>query len=95
MASKKDLKKDIHYLVDEVVGTCLLRQSMDEKLSEEAADKLIMEMLDYRDTMIDKVNNPPGENREGKALKSYYRSLRSELLEKVNEAFDKIHEQAE
>ncbi len=90
MASKKNLKKDINFLIDEVIGTCMIRQTLrDEKVQGEM-DNLIKEMLEYREEMLNKVNNPEIENGDGKALKKYYKSLYGELLEKVNEVFNKL-----
>ena len=89
MASIKNLKKDINYLVDEVIGICLLHQYTRGPEKHEELEKLINEMVEYRDALINKVNNP--EISEGKKkLKAYYRALLDELLEKVNNAFDKI-----
>jgi hypothetical protein len=87
MASKKDLKKDINYLTDEVIGTCLLHQYTQGKERQEELDGIITEMIEFRDQLIQKANNPKA--KEGK-LKAYYRSLYEELLEKVNTAFEKI-----
>lgn len=90
MASIKNLKKDINYLVDEVIGICLLHQYTRGDDKHKELDELITEMADYRDQLIKKVNNP--EIKEGKkGLKGYYRSLLDELLKKVNSAFDKLN----
>ncbi|MFO7998624.1 MAG: hypothetical protein R6U86_06545 [Bacteroidales bacterium] len=87
MASKKELKKDINYLIDEVIGTCLLHQYTQGKEKQEELDGMITEMIEYRDQLIHKANHP--EVKDGK-LKAYYRSLYDELLEKVNGAFEKL-----
>ncbi len=95
MASKKTLKKDINFLVDEVVGTCLMRQEMhhNDKKEQEAMDEKIKEMLRFREEMITKVNNP--ENKENtKTLRSYYHDLYEELLDKVNGVFDELGSKA-
>lgn len=90
MASIKNFKKDINYLVDEVIGICLLHQYTRSPEKNEELEKLINEMVEYRDSLLNKVNNP--EAREGKkSLKRYYRALFDELIEKVNHAFDKLN----
>ena len=90
MASIKNLKKDIHFLIDEVIGTCLLQQYTSGKGKNEEIEQLIFEMADFREDIIDRANNP--ENKpESQSLKQYYRSLFDELLEKVNSAFDKLN----
>lgn len=89
------LKKDLNYLVDEVAGTCLMKHSMDQGLTEQATDALITETLDFRDEMIQRINQPPAESSKGKELKKYYHSLRKEIMEKVDGLFDKIQAGAE
>ncbi|MFP4065199.1 MAG: hypothetical protein ACLFN2_07500 [Bacteroidales bacterium] len=91
MASKKTLKKDINFLVDEVVGTCLMRQEMhpNDKEEQKKMDEKIKEMLHFREEMITRVNKPDiKENAQ--TLKSYYHGLYEELLDKVNGVFDEL-----
>jgi len=90
MASKKNLKKDINYLVDEVIGTCMMHQALDQKKPGDQMDKIIRDMMEFREKMLDKVNNPKIEGDEKKALKKYYKGLYTELLDKVNGIFEKL-----
>jgi len=90
MASIKNLKKDINYLVDEVIGICLLHQYTRSPENQDELENIINEMVEFRDELISKINNP--EVKDGKKkLKSYYRSLFDELLEKVNKAFETLN----
>lgn len=95
MASKRSLKKDINYLVDEVIGTCMMRQTIDHKKTKDEMDKLIREMLEFREKMLNKVNNPQTEGDDKKALKKYYRNLYGELLDTVNGIFEKLNVKTE
>ncbi len=94
MASKKNLKKDINFLIDEVIGTCLMRQAIQKGKQEKEMDETVNEMLIFREEMLEKVNNPKLTDAD-KNLRTYYRSLYSELLKKVNETFDKLNEMTE
>lgn len=90
MASIKNLKKDINYLIDEVIGICLLHQYTRGPENQDELENLINEMVAYREELISKVNNP--EKTDGKKqLKGYYRRLFDELLEKVNKAFETLN----
>ncbi len=91
MASKKTIKKDINFLVDEVVGTCLMRQEMhhEDKKEQEKMDEKIKDMLRFREDMLTKVNKPAMKDN-AKTLKSYYRDLYDELLDKVNGVFEEL-----
>ncbi len=91
MASKRNLKKDINYLVDEVIGTCMMRQTLDDKKTQDEMDALIRDMLDFREEMLKKVNAPEAGDNSGKNIRNYYRSLYGELLTKVNGVFDRLN----
>ena len=95
MASKKNLKKDINYLIDEVIGTSLMHQSAKEEKVQKELDELIKDMLAFREELLDKVNQPDAEPAKGKKLKEYYRDLYSELLNKVNDAFEQLNKMVE
>ncbi len=90
MASKKNLKKDINFLVDDIVGTCMMHQSMGSNKNQEKLDHIIEDILQFRETLISQVNNPELPE-SAKTLRSYYRELYQELLQKVDEAYDKIN----
>ena len=90
MASIKNLKKDINYLVDEVIGICLLHQYTRGPEGQDELENLINEMVTYREELINRVNNPETEDGK-KKLKNYYRTLFDELLEKVNKAFETLN----
>lgn len=90
MASKKKIKKDINFLVDEVIATCLLQADSPEGKPNKNLDGIIEEMLIFREEMIYKVNNPE-LNENNKSLKKYYNDLYEHLIKHVNEVFEKIN----
>ncbi len=91
MASIRDLKKDINYLIDEIIGNCFLYYYIVKNDKRKKIDELIEEIVEFRNKMIDKVNNPP-ENFNNKTKKSYYREIHNELISKANDAFEKINQ---
>lgn len=94
MASRKNLKSDINYLIDEVVGTCLMHKSMNDKKDHQMFDELIEEALKLREDLIRKVNQPKPDEGD-KNLRAYYRTVYSELLNKVNGYFEKLQKTSE
>lgn len=90
MASKKNLKKDINFLVDEVLGTCLMYKSLQDNNNQEEIDNMITEILIFREEIIKKVIHPDLSG-DHKTLRSYYGMLHNELIAKVNESFDKLN----
>jgi len=89
MASIKNLKKDINFLIDEVIGTCLIHQFTRQGNSEEL-DAIIFEMVEFRESLISRINNPD-LNGSAEGLKNFYKLLLDELLEKVNNTFDRLN----
>ncbi len=84
MASIRNIKKDIDYLVSEVVSdACTFMVVYPEKKQEEAL-AIINETLDLRNSLITRVNRP-----EGKA-KVHYKAIFNDLLKGVDDAFQKI-----
>lgn len=94
MASKKNLKKDINFLIDEVIGTCIMKQSIHPGQYQQELDEIANEILIFREEMIDKVNNPQPTDGD-KNLRAYYSKLYSDLLQKVNDTFDKLNSMTE
>jgi hypothetical protein len=84
MASIRLLKKDIDYLVSEVVSDCCTFTVLyPEKKQEEALD-IINGVLDLRNDLISRVNHPEGK------VKAHYQAVFTDLLKGVDESFKKI-----
>ncbi len=94
MASKKNIKKDINYLTDDLIGTCIMHQNIGSKKNKEGLNQIIEDILLFRDDLIKEVNNPELPE-SAKTLRSYYRELYQKLLKKVDETYDKINAIAE
>jgi len=87
MASIKKLKKDLHFLVDEVIGTGIItRYTQPDKHAE--IDKIIEDIDDFREEMLVKINKPALKGEQKK--KAYFKRLYDELIEKVNVGFDQL-----
>lgn len=91
MASKKDLKKDINFLTEEIIETCFLhyhikQNNPDEK---EKIDELIEDTIRTRNALMQRLNNPD-ENLKGKALKAHYGAILQEMMKKTDETFEKL-----
>ena len=89
MASKRDLKKDIDYLVFELLSDCFIYSDMHpgEKTEELAA--IIADAVDFRNDLIARVNNPDGKDNP-KIVKSYYRKVSQDLLTGVDKLFTRL-----
>ena len=86
MASIRNIKKDIDYLVSEVVSDCCTFMYLYPEKKQEEALVIINDVIDLRNNLIARVNHP-----EGKA-KDHYKAIFKDLLTNVDAAFKNISE---
>ncbi len=89
MASRRELKKDIKYLVSDVIEECYGFMAYHPKADQIEASKLINEAVDFHDEMIDRVNHPDGKDN-AKIVRVYYKTLRVNIYGKIAELFAKV-----
>ena len=75
MASLRRVKKDIDYLVSEVVYDCYLA--------------VMEEAVDTRNEFYEMANHP-AEKHNKSLVKKHYAFLRNELMERIDGLFDKL-----
>ncbi len=86
MASIKNLKKDINYVLSDIIEECYVWQILQEDDKKSAkAEKIIDETIDVFDALIEKVNAKDVENK-----KSHFKAISKELEEKANGLLGKI-----
>jgi len=87
MASLRSLKKDIDFLVEEVISdSCTFMYLYPDKKNEEAI-RIIQDAVALRNKLYAEVNNPQDNPR-----KAYYKAINKELLEGVDALFLQISE---
>lgn len=91
MASKRELKKDVNFLLDEVLETCLVHYHLkkDDQQATEKINQIMEEIVEFRNEILYKINHP-AEELEGKSLKGWYSGLFSEMIEKTDQTFEKL-----
>ncbi len=91
MASIKNIKKDINFLMEEVIETCFLHYHLngENQQKRDEIDQMIEEVITLRNDLIFKLNNPDAEAQKMPS-KQYYKGLLTQMLEKVDEIFDKL-----
>lgn len=86
MANKRDIKKDINYVLGDIIGLVyeweLENPSKDTKNSQAIVD----ETIDVFDDLIAKVNDRSPEN-----MKAHFKSIQKELEDKGNALIEKIN----
>jgi hypothetical protein len=91
MASVKNLKKDIDYLVFEVISDCFTFSELNPDVKTDELAALISETVDFRNDMISRVNNPDGKDNP-KIVKAYYKKLEKDLFAGVDQFFTRLSE---
>jgi hypothetical protein len=91
MASIRELKKDIDYLVYEVISDCFVFSGLHPDIKTEEISALISDAVDLRNDLIARVNNPDGKENP-KIVKAYYKSVEKDLLKGVDKLFSRLSE---
>jgi hypothetical protein len=91
MASIRELKKDIDYLVYEVISDCFVFSGLHPENKSDELSAVISDAVELRNDLIARVNNPDGRNNP-KILKTYYKTLQKDLLTGVDKLFERLSE---
>ena len=86
MASVKNLKKDINYVLSDIIEECYMWQMMqDDAKKAEKAEKIIDETITTFDTLIEKVNAKDIENK-----KAHFKAISTSLEKEAGALLAKI-----
>jgi hypothetical protein len=89
MASKKELKKDIDYLIFEVIADCFAYKEIMHDNNIDKIAEIINDAVGLRNDLIARINNPEGKDNQ-RIIKTYFQSVRKDLFEKVDELFSRL-----
>lgn len=85
MASLRVIKKDVDFLVSEVISDCWMFIYLNPGKKYEEAVEVISEAVELRNNLYGKINNPDKSN-----VKKYYKAVNEELLKEIDSLFLKI-----
>ncbi len=86
MASVKNLKKDMNYVLSDIIEECYMWQMLQEDDKKAAkAEKIIDEAINIFDSLIVKVHQKDVENK-----KAHFSAINKELESKAQGLLDKI-----
>lgn len=86
MASVRKFKKDLTYLVNEVISDCYVAMYFQPESSREPIIDIIGDMVELNNSIIDRINHPESKDQ----LKKYFGKLRKEMFDTVDAAFEKL-----
>ena len=82
----RDIKKDVEFLVAEVVDDCFIYLELNGEEKMEKVGEIIGDALDLQDDLIDKINHRPAEIKADK----YYNGVNKELIEGVDALYERL-----
>lgn len=85
MASRRDLKRDISYVIGDIFTECLIYKELVPGTNKDAAEKLIVDLLRIDNEFITRISH----TEPGKA-KDYYRALIKDFQKEISEVIDKL-----
>jgi hypothetical protein len=89
MASVRELKKDIDYLIFEVISDCFVFSNVHPEDKSDELSTIISDAVEFRNDLIARVNNPDGKDNP-KIVKAYYNSVSKDLLSGVDKLFERL-----
>ncbi|MDR2936172.1 MAG: hypothetical protein LBU80_02365 [Rikenellaceae bacterium] len=88
MASRRDIKKDIDYLVSEVVSNCYTCLYFHPDKKHEQIIGIIEEAIELRNELFSRIK--PAEKNNARLVRKHYAALRIEMLDKVDGLFSQL-----
>jgi hypothetical protein len=90
MANIRNLKKDIDYLVYQVISDCFSAMSVtkEESVSDSLAD-IVSDAVKLRNGLFSKIKHKKDEKKP-ENLNKYYSKLRSELVKGIDTLFERL-----
>ena len=88
MANLRTLKKDIDYLVEEVLGDCYLAIFFHPEKKDQVL-AIMQEAVDVRNDLFERTNNPAEKNNPS-LVRKHYAQIRREMFEKIDKLFNNL-----
>ncbi len=88
MANLRTLKKDIDYLVEEVMSDCYLAIFFHPE-KKDSVLAIMQEAVDMRNNLFHRVNNPP-EKFNTHLNRKHYGQIRREMFSKIDKLFNDL-----
>ncbi len=85
MANLRIVKKDIDFLLSEVISDCWTFIYINPDKKSEEAVEIMNEAIELRNNLYSRVNNPDKTN-----IKAFYKAINQDLLKGVDSLFVKI-----
>ena len=88
MASLRRIKKDIEYLVNEVIYDCYVALYFNQEKKDETFG-VVEDAVALRNELVEMANHP-AEKHNKSLVKKHYAFVRNELMERIDGLFEKL-----
>lgn len=89
MTSRRRLKKEIDYVVSDLILDCFTYTSMYQKTDDKEVQEIVQGTLILRNELRELANHPE-KRAESETVKSFYDNLAETLVGGVEEGYDKL-----
>jgi acyl-CoA reductase-like NAD-dependent aldehyde dehydrogenase len=86
MASIKNLKKDLNYVIGDIIEAVYIWEAVNQKFDSKEAEAIIDEAIAVFDELTESINNKSVEDRA-----KHLKSVKADLETKAKELVDKIN----
>ena len=89
MANKRELKKEINFISNELIAECLFNKLYIKNSDPQKIDELLSRIINCQDDFLRRVNTPDGKENP-KLVKKYYKSLIQSFDNKIGEILNEF-----
>jgi len=89
MANKREIKKDVDYLVSEVISDCYTYLMIHGEKNRDNVVEIIGSVVETRNDLIARVNNH-NKSFDSKQIKAHYKAINADLLAAIDGSFSKL-----
>lgn len=90
MAARKDVKKDIRAITEQIMIDAIeLSEILEKEEDKKKAVDILIETVEIHNSLIARANHPDGKDNP-KLIKVHFNAIYADLMEKANAAYEKI-----
>jgi hypothetical protein len=91
MASKREIKKDIRYLCEQLILDALEVSEIVGENDKQKVAGIVAEIAVIHNELISRTNHPDGKDNP-KLVRAYFRAIYNDLLTECNKIYDKLNQ---
>lgn len=89
MTTRRRLKKEIDYVVSDLILDCMTYANLYQKTDDKEAQGIVQDTLEMRNTLRNMANHPEQRSKK-ETVKNYYDSIALTLAEGVDKGYAKL-----